>query len=123
MEQDAVQTELVAAAPPEQEESTGLKKVGVTERGTPVYLIEEDIPESVLPKSCRRARGSANPAPHGPFSEWLSSRIGRGNCAIVRIGRSTRIYKIGKEGDVFTITARSIAIEDRKRLVADGILK
>jgi hypothetical protein len=60
---------------------------------------------------------------------WLGSVIPRGTCAIIHYKKpkpSTttiiRIFKVGKAGDVFKITARSIRLEDRKRLVKAGIL-
>jgi hypothetical protein len=104
-----------------------LNQIAVTERGTPVYLIK-GVPEDVVPESFRR-RGRGQPSPTGPFAMWLGSIIPRGTCAVVHYqkpppSRSTiiRIFKVGKAGDVFKITARSIRLADRKRLVASGIL-
>jgi hypothetical protein len=106
----------------------GLTKVAETERGTPVFLVE-GIPEDVVPESFRR-RGRTQPPPRGPFAQWLASTIPHGTCAIVHYqkpppaqSKIIRIYKVGKAGDVFKITSRAIKLADRKRLVADGILR
>jgi hypothetical protein len=44
-------------------------------------------------------------------------------CIIVRCGRFVRIFKLNRVGEVFTVTARSIREDDRKRLVAEGYLR
>ena len=100
-----------------------MEPVAHTDRGTPVYLIE-DPPEDVVPESFKRRRTPA-PPPRGPFAAWLASQIPHGACAIVHYNkrRVIQIFKVGKDADVFKITARSIKLEDRKRLVAEGILR
>lgn len=102
------------------------REVALTERGTPVFLIK-GVPEKVVPDSFKR-RGRGQPAPLGPFAMWLGSVIPRNTCAIIHYSkpgstvRIVRIFKIGKSGDLIKITARSIRVDDRKRLVKQGIL-
>lgn len=101
--------------------------VAQTERGTPVYLVE-GVPENVVPESFIR-RGRQQPPPRGSFARWLAETIPLGTCAIIHYQKPNsrtkviRIFKVGKDGDVFKITARSLRLEDRKRLVAKGILR
>lgn len=103
-------------------EREGLSPVAETERGTPVYVLEETIPEDIVPPEFRKRRGLGDPAPRGPFSKWLASQFPRSSAVIIRYRRYTRILKIGKGGDVFGLTARSIRQKDRARLVKQGLL-
>ena len=95
------------------------ERVAETDRGTPVYLLQDELPEGLLPK---RHRGIGTPTPDGPFAKWLAEKYPKPSCVIVRYGRSVKIFKLGERGDVFPITARSIKLEDRRRLVEAGIL-
>lgn len=95
--------------------------VAETDRGTPVYLLEEEIPKELLAPFLTR-RGLGTPQPNGYFARWLGQRFPVESCVIVRHKRSVKIFKIFSAGDVHTITARSIKPEDRKRLVEDGVL-
>jgi len=104
------------------EESTTLSAVAETDRGTPVYVLDEPIPERLVPPQFRKKRGLGDPDPFGPFAKWLASKFPKSSAVIVRYRRYTRILKIGKGGDVFTLTARSIRREDRARLVREGLL-
>lgn len=97
------------------------KPIAETDRGTPVYLLEEEIPKDMLTQLMTR-RGLGTPHPKGRFSRWLCERFPVEACVIVKHKRSVKIFKIFEAGDVHTITARSIAIEDRKRLVKEGVL-
>ena len=98
-------------------------RIAQTERGTPVYLLEEEVPLDVLPACFRKRRIIRTPPPCGPFSEWLVERFGTQVCVLVRVGVASRIFKIGKNGDVFPITARSLPVAERKRLHEAGLLK
>lgn len=94
--------------------------IAVTDRGTPVYMLEEPWPEGSIPMM---RRGLGNPPPRGVFARFLHAKYAEGSCVIVRHRRSVRIFKLFREGEVHAITARSIRLEDRKRLVAQGILQ
>jgi len=94
--------------------------IAATDRGTPVYMLEEPWPEGSIPVT---RRGLGNPAPRGVFARFLHSRYAEGSCVIVRHKRSVRIFKLFKDGEVHAITARSIKLADRKRLVSEGILQ
>jgi hypothetical protein len=96
--------------------------VAATDRGTPVYVLGEEIPPDLVPPQFLKRRGLGDPEPRGPFARWLNTLFPRSSAVIVRYRRYTRIFKIGKGGDVFSLTARSIRPEDRARLVAEGIL-
>ncbi len=56
---------------------------------------------------------------------WLAKQIPLNTCAIIHYNgkRVIRIFKVGRDADVFKITARSIKLTDRKRLVEEGILR
>lgn len=96
--------------------------VALTERGTPVYVLKEPIPAKVVPPEFKKKRGLGDPAPFGKFAGWLADRFPRSSAVIVRYRRYTRIIKIGKSGDIFSLTARSIRKEDRARLIKEGLL-
>jgi len=96
------------------------KEIAQTERGTPVYLLEGDLPENLVPKGGRRGIGT--PPPEGALAQWLSERYPKPSCVLIRWRKFTRIFKLSERGDVFPITARSIKMEDRKRLVEVGLL-
>ena len=96
--------------------------VALTERGTPVYVLKEPIPDNVVPPQFKKKRGLGDPAPFGRFAGWLAARFPRSSAVIVRYRRYTRIIKIGKSGDIFSLTARSIRKEDRARLIKEGLL-
>lgn len=98
------------------------KAVAHTERGTPVYLLDEPIPEEIVPPEFRKKRGLGVPEPKGDFARWLNRKYPRSSIIIVRYRRFTRLIKIGKAGDVFSVTARSVLREDRERLIRDGLL-
>lgn len=93
--------------------------IAMTERGTPVYLLNEEVPDDLLPK---RSRGIGQPTPEGPLAKWLAERFPAPSCVILRWRRFTRILKLSERGDVFTVSARSIAVDDRRRLIEAGIL-
>lgn len=94
-----------------------------TENGTPVYQLTDPIPEEVLPKSLG-SRGGQAPAPLGPFAKWLGTKVPvRPACIIVKYKRYIRIFRVWKTGEVFSVTTRAIRSEDRKRLMAEGILR
>lgn len=99
-----------------------LPVVALTERGTPVYVLQDPIPESVVPPEFKKKRGLGDPAPFGQFAKWLAGKFPRSSAVIVRYRRYTRIIKIGKSGDIFSLTARSICRKDRVRLIKDGLL-
>lgn len=98
----------------------GPKPVAYTERGQPVYVLDKKIPDGIKPKG--RRRGIGTPDPVGPFANWLRDIYGQNVCVIVKEGRHSRIFKIGMGGDVFPVSARSIEVKDRKRLVSKGLL-
>lgn len=99
-----------------------MEPVAHTENGTPVYQLEEAIPEEVMPKGFGARRGA--PPPNGPFAQWLGTQVPvRPACIIVKFKRQTRIFRVWKTGEVFSVTARAIKAEDRKRLIAEGILR
>lgn len=92
-----------------------MEPVAYTDRGTPVYHLQE-IPKDLLPLK-------KNSPPTGPFAAYLVQTVGIKACVIIKHRSSVRIFKVGQSGDVFPVTARAIRIEDRKRLVAEGILR
>lgn len=97
--------------------------VAHTENGTPVYQLHDPIPKEVLPKGFG-SRGRSAPAPQGPFAKWLGTKVPRRPaCIIVRHKRHIRIFRVWETGEVFTVTARAIKSDDRKRLIAEGILR
>jgi len=102
--------------------SISQKPVAETERGTPVYTLDYEIPPEIVPKEFEKKRGLGEPDPYGPFAAWLNTLYPRSTAVIVRYRRYTKIFKIGKGGDVFPLTARSVKKEDRARLVKDGLL-
>ena len=104
-----------------EEQDSGPTPVAETDRGTPVYLLAEEIPPELLKPFLTR-RGLGTPQPRGHFSKWLAERFPPESCVIVKHRRSVKIFKIFAAGDVHTITARSIRPEDRKRLVEEGVL-
>jgi len=97
-----------------------LEEIAQTERGTPVYLLGEVIPDDLVPKG--RRRGIGTPPPEGAFAQWLVERFPAPSCVIIRWRKYTRILKLSERGDVFPITARSIKLDDRKRLIDSGLL-
>lgn len=98
--------------------------VGETNYGTPVFHFTGKIPDGLLPKGFGQRAASMVLGSEHPFSCWLLELLSTyPACVIVRMGRVTRIFKISKSCEVFTITARSIREEDRKRLAADGVLR
>lgn len=97
-----------------------LEVVAQTERGTPVYVLNHPLPEELVPRGNRRGIGT--PPPEGPLAQWLVERFPAPSCVIIRWRKYTRVFKLSERGDVFPVTARSIKLEDRKRLVADGLL-
>lgn len=97
------------------------KPIAHTERGQPVYVLDRAIPVDIMPKG-RGRRGIGTPEPKGGFALWLLDLYGQDTCVIVKHGRHSRIFKIGINGDVFPISARSIEVEARKRLVGMGLL-
>lgn len=99
-----------------------LKPVAKTERGTPVYTLDQEIPEELVPPEFKGRRGLGDPEPRGEFARWLRFYYPRSSAIIVRYRRYTKIFKIGKGGDIFSLTARSILQKDRVRLVKDGLL-
>ena len=94
--------------------------VARTDRGTPVYLLDEPWPDGSIPVT---RRGLGTPNPRGRFARFLHGIYAEGSCVIVRHKRSTKIFKLFSDGEVHTITARSIRLEDRERLVDQGILQ
>lgn len=100
--------------------TNGQTPIAETDRGTPVYMLEEAWPTGSIPVT---RRGLGNPPPHGEFARFLHARYAEGSCVIVRHKRSVRIFKLFKQGEVHAITARSIKLVDRKRLVSQGILQ
>ena len=94
--------------------------IAQTERGTPVYMLNDSMPEGLIPKGSRRGIGT--PPPVGAFSSWLTERFPTPSCVIIRWRNYVRIFKLSERGDVFPVTARSIKLEDRKRLVESGLL-
>lgn len=104
------QTAQAAVEPPE--------PIAQTERGTPVFLIAEQVPETLLPRSGR----TLSPIPAGPLAEWIAVRHAPPCVVIVKRGKRTRIFKLTASGDVIVISARSIQLDDRKRLVEAGII-
>jgi hypothetical protein len=82
----------------------------------------DPIPDDVLPKGFGTRSGK--PPPKGTFASWLATKVPvRPACIIVRYKRHIRIFRVWRTGEVFTVTARAIKIEDRKRLVQEGILR
>lgn len=100
--------------------STAASPVAQTERGTPVYVLTEAIPDDLVPKGSRRGIGT--PVPEGPLARWLAERFPAPSCVIIRWRRYTRIFKLSERGDVFSVSARSIKPDDRKRLIESGML-
>lgn len=98
-----------------------LERVAETERGTAVYLLKSDIPDILMPKGGGR-RGIGAPQPKSPLAAWLLVHCPQPACIIIRYRRYARIFKITPDGEVFPITARSIKLEDRLRLVEQGLL-
>ena len=92
-----------------------MEPVGQTERGTPVYYLEEEVSKDILP--LRR-----QPPPRGQFAIYLHTRFDPPACVIVKHGTYTRIFKLSPSGDVFPVTASSIRAEDRRDLIEKGIL-
>ncbi len=99
------------------EERTPIAK---TDRGTPVFLLKVPWPEGSIPVT---RRGLGSPKPRGPFARFLHGLYAVGECVIVRHKRSVKIFKLFPDGEVHTITARSICEDDRKRLMDEGILQ
>jgi len=93
--------------------------IAETERGTPVYVLTEELPTELLGKS---ARGIAAPSPDGPLAKWLAERYPAPCCIVLRWRKYSRILKLSERGDIITVSARSIRIEDRKRLIEAGII-
>ena len=101
-----------------------MEPIAHTENGTPVYQLHDPIPDEVMPRGygSRGARGT--PAPNGPFAKWLGTKVPvRPACIIVRYKRNVRIFRVWKSGEVFSVTARAIKAADRKRLMAEGVLR
>jgi len=96
--------------------------IAMTERGTPVYSLDNELPADLLPRSAARSRGLSVPAPEGPLAKWLAERYPAPCCVIIRWRKYSRILKLSERGDIISVSARSIRIEDRKRLIEDGIL-
>jgi hypothetical protein len=100
--------------------ASNLTEVAQTERGTPVYLLGEEMPDELVPRASRRGIGV--PPPDGDFAKFLTDRFPAPSCVIIRWHKYTRIFKLSERGDVFPVTARSIKPDDRKRLVDSGLL-
>ena len=97
-----------------------LEVIARTDRGTPVYLLGDDMPDELVPRAYRRGIGV--PPPDGDFARFLTDRFPAPSCVIMRWRKYTRIFKLSERGDVFPVTARSIKLDDRKRLVESGLL-
>lgn len=93
--------------------------IATTERGTPVYSMDEELPAGLLPTS---NRGIGSPSPEGALARWLAERYQAPCCVIIRWRKYSRIFKLSERGDIITVTARSIRVSDRKRLVESGLL-
>lgn len=85
-----------------------------------MYLLDRDWPEGSIPVT---RRGLGTPSPRGVFARFLHALYEEGECVIVRHKRSVKIFKLFSQGEVHAITARSIRMEDRKRLVEQGVLQ
>jgi len=96
--------------------------IATTERGTPVYSMDGELPDNLLPRPATRTRGIGAPAPEGPLAKWLAERYPAPCCVIIRWRKYSRILKLSERGDIITVSARSIRIEDRRRLVEAGLL-
>jgi hypothetical protein len=99
----------------------GAAPVAQTERGTPVYVLSEELPADMVPRG-GGSRGIGTPPPQGPLAKWLAERYPAPSCVIIRWRRFTRIIKLSERGDIISVSARSIVAADRQRLVEAGIL-
>lgn len=101
-----------------------VERIAETIWDTPVYSYPGEVEPGIIPKNMlKRSQGDIL-RPDSDFAAFLARVLPRRPaCIIMRHGKYIRIFKLGRTGEVFTVTARSIKEEDRKRLVELGVLK
>lgn len=101
-----------------------MEPVAETLWGTPVYCYPHEVKKGIIPKELlKRSQGCILPA-DSEFAAFLAKTLPRRPaCIIMKQGKYLRIFKLSRTCEVFTVTARSIVEEDRKRLVELGMLR